>query len=50
MVSKQKKGRPVEMRDTMIAGIVMASHATLATRNVKHFEDLASPVVKPWEA
>ena len=25
-------------RDTMIAGIVLASHATLATRNVKHFE------------
>ena len=39
-----------EPRDTMIAGIVLASHATLATRNVKHFEDIAKSVVNPWEA
>jgi hypothetical protein len=47
---RQKSGRPGELRDTMIAGIVLASHATLATRNVKHFEDIASSVVNPWEA
>jgi len=46
---RQKKGRPVEMRDTMIAGIVVASHAALATRNVRHFEDIAGSVVNPWE-
>jgi hypothetical protein len=46
----QKLGRPREPRDTMIAGIVLASHAKLATRNVKHFEDIASSVVNPWEA
>jgi hypothetical protein len=46
---RQKSGRPVEMRDTMIAGIVLASHAKLATRNVKHFEDIASSVVNPWD-
>jgi toxin FitB len=45
---RSAKGRPVDSRDTMIAGIVMASHATLATRNVKHFEDIASSVVNPW--
>jgi predicted nucleic acid-binding protein len=45
---RQKRGRPVEMRDTMIAGIVLASHAKLATRNVKHFEEIASSVVNPW--
>jgi predicted nucleic acid-binding protein len=44
------KGRPGEARDTMIAGIVLASRATLATRNVKHFDDIASSVVNPWEA
>jgi predicted nucleic acid-binding protein len=44
-----KKGRSREYRDTMIAGIVLASHATLATRNVKHFEDIAKSVVNPWE-
>ncbi len=31
MASRQKKGRPGELRDTMIAGIVLAHHATLAT-------------------
>jgi toxin FitB len=50
MVSRQRKGRPVELRDTMIAGIVLAHHATLATRNVAHFEDLTVPVVNPWLA
>jgi len=39
-----------DRRDTMIAGIVLASHATLATRNVKHFDDIAKSVVNPWEA
>lgn len=43
------KGRPRDARDTMIAGIVLASHAKLATRNVKHFEDIAASVVNPWE-
>ncbi len=44
-----KLGRPREHRDAMIAGIVVANHAKLATRNVKHFEDIASSVVNPWE-
>jgi len=48
MAARHKKGRPVELRDTMIAGIVLACHATLATRNVLHFEDLSIPVVNPW--
>jgi toxin FitB len=46
---RQKSGRPGELRDTMIAGIVLANHATLATRNVKHFEDIKKWVVNPWE-
>jgi hypothetical protein len=46
----QPNGRPSELRDTMIAGIVLANHATLATRNVKHFADIAKWVVNPWEA
>jgi toxin FitB len=43
------KGRPRDPRDTMIAGIVLAARATLATRNVKHFDDIARSVVNPWE-
>ena len=48
MASRHKNGRPVELRDTMIAGIALACHATVATRNVSHFEDLSVPVVNPW--
>lgn len=47
---RRQSGRPVEMRDTQIAGIAIARRATLATRNVRHFADLAMPVVDPWEA
>jgi predicted nucleic acid-binding protein len=32
----------------MIAGIVMAQHATLATRNTAHFDDIPVPLVDPW--
>jgi hypothetical protein len=49
MALRRRKGRPVELRDTMIAGIVMASRATLATRNTSDFEDLSVPVVNPWK-
>lgn len=48
MASRQKNGRPGDLRDTMIAGIAMAQHATLATRNTAHFEDIAVPLVDPW--
>lgn len=48
MASRHQQGRPGELRDTMIAGIVLAQHATLATRNTKHFEDISVPVVNPW--
>ena len=47
---RQKTGRPVDMRDTQIAGIALARRATLATRNARHFENLNVPVVDPWEA
>jgi toxin FitB len=50
MAERQRAGRPGDMRDTLIAGIVIASHATLATRNVRHFADLSVPVVDPWNA
>jgi len=48
MAARQRAGRPVELRDTMIAGIVLANHATLATRNIRHFADLTVPVMNPW--
>ena len=45
---RKARGRPVDMRDTFIAGIVLAKRATLATRNTRHFEDLTVRVVNPW--
>lgn len=46
--ARQKTGRPVDMRDTQIAGIALARHATLATRNVRHFADLKISILDPW--
>lgn len=50
MAFRQKNGRPADLRDTMIAGIVLATRATFATRNTSHFQDLDVPVVNPWSA
>ena len=47
---RQKAGRPVDMRDTLIAGIALVRRATLATRNVRYFGDLKIPIVDPWAA
>lgn len=46
---RRRKGRPVDMRDTQIAGICEARNAVLATRNTRHFEDITTPVTNPWE-
>lgn len=50
MASRHKQGRSGDLRDTMIAGIVIAQHATLATRNTAHFEDIPLPLINPWSA
>ncbi len=45
---RREAGRPVDMRDTQIAGIALSRRATLVTRNLRHFGDLSTPVVSPW--
>jgi toxin FitB len=50
MAARHRTGRLGELRDSMIAGIALAQRATLATRNVRHFDDVAVPVVDPWQA
>lgn len=47
---RQKTGRSVDVRDTLIAGITVARRTTIATRNTKHFEGLDVPVIDPWSA
>ncbi|MGO9273569.1 MAG: type II toxin-antitoxin system VapC family toxin [Terriglobia bacterium] len=48
MASRHRKGHPGELRDTMIAGIVLARRAALATGNTAHFDDLSVPLINPW--
>jgi predicted nucleic acid-binding protein len=45
---RQRAGRPVDMRDTQIAGIALARQARVATRNTRHYDDLAVGVIDPW--
>ncbi len=45
--ARRLRGIEVEVRDTLIAGIVLVRGATLATRNVRDFPDI--PVVNTWE-
>lgn len=48
MAVRKAKGRLGDAKDAMIAGIALATHATLATRNTSHFADLSVLVVNPW--
>ena len=47
---RQRRGRPVEIRDLQIAGIAFARKAVLATRNTAHFEGVGLALVNPWTA
>jgi toxin FitB len=46
--SRQRAGRALEIRDLQIAGIATARRASVATRNVRHFEGLGLDVIDPW--
>ena len=48
--ARQRNGQSIDMRDTQIAGIVVARRAKFATRNVRHFSDLSVDVVNPWDS
>ncbi|MBX6369619.1 MAG: PIN domain-containing protein [Rhodospirillales bacterium] len=45
---QRQAGRPVEIRDVQIAGIAAARRATLATRNIRHFEGTGITLIDPW--
>src|SRR5207247_10345935 len=47
MASRHRKGRPGELRDTMIAGTALAQHAALATRNTAHSDDVPVTLINP---
>ena len=45
---RQRVGRIGDLRDALIAGIVVSRRADLATRNVRHFQDLDIRIIDPW--
>lgn len=45
---RRQSGLNVDIRDTEIAGIALARRATIATGNLRHFQDLSVPVINPW--
>ncbi|HEX3071108.1 MAG TPA: type II toxin-antitoxin system VapC family toxin [Thermoanaerobaculia bacterium] len=48
--ARRKIGRSLEIRDVQIAGIALARKASIATRNIRHFEGLGIPLIDPWSA
>ena len=49
-VRRRLAGRIIDLADTQIAGIALAQGATLATRNIRHFEDAGIDLIDPWNA
>jgi toxin FitB len=47
---QRRAGRSIEIRDVQIAGIAAARKATLATRNVRHFEGFGLALIDPWSS
>jgi predicted nucleic acid-binding protein len=48
--TRRRAGRPIEPRDTFIAGIAIVHGAVIATGNIRHFTDANVPLINPWEA
>lgn len=46
--SRRARGRPIGQSDAMIAGIVHAHGAILATRNTQDFESCGIALIDPW--
>ena len=47
---REAAGRPVDVRDTLIAGIALDRRARVASRNIRHYDDLETGVIDPWAA
>ncbi len=45
----RRAGLTVAMGDTLIAGTAAIHDLTVATRNVRHFEELGAEIINPWE-
>ncbi len=50
MADRRSLGRPIEVRDAMIAGIARSACGAIVTRNVRHFTDVGVALIDPWAA
>lgn len=48
--SRRAGGEPISQFDAMIAAVARSRGASLATRNVKDFDDCGVDVINPWTA
>lgn len=48
VAARESLGRPIDGFDAQIAAVCRARGASLATRNVRDFQDLSLQVVDPW--
>lgn len=49
-VERRKRGKPISLFDAQIAAIAKVREATVATRNVRDFENCGVRLINPWEA
>ena len=47
---RERQGLAIDIADAQIAAICLAHGATLATRNIKHFDGLGLTLINPWVA
>jgi predicted nucleic acid-binding protein len=48
--SRRTAGKPISQFDAMIVAMARSRGASVATRNVKDFEDCGTDVINPWTA
>jgi predicted nucleic acid-binding protein len=48
IVARQRRGRPVDRFDAMIAGVAVSRGADIATRNAADFRGCGARIVNPW--
>lgn len=49
VMNREKLGRQISLADGQIAAICSAGKHTLATRNIKDFEDTGIALINPWK-
>ena len=48
-LARRRGGRPIAQADCQIAAIASACGMAVATRNVRHFENMGIEILNPWD-